>query len=268
MARFYTYPLNYHNSRTTPAVCADNKYDTFTNESLTVTCTVDTEGDAMGDARKITDIFVKCKFVSAIQIASTGWTTINKQISDDESVTNDSGESVSIIDRDGFQNILIPMLDSDGDRETRTAVAVALSFTSETNKTAQIHEVLILEELLRIEGNNRFRTIDIDEVDLSIIHTSGSGKMTSIPPINNERDKWSVNFIASGRYFPQNDLRENIDKIRHFMRNNKNFTFAPEITRYPGMIAPAIFPEATRQMRLLTRNKKSGRSLRFSVRES
>lgn len=285
MSKFFKYPLNYHNGRS-PTNVSDNRYDTYIEITSGITlqphltCNVGTSPSGSTQPREITHIFIKGSNIDQISahaaidgypedITVPIWATTGSQ----HAVTNDSGETTDI-NRNGYQNIFLDIRDTqviDGKevKVKRSASIVTLNFVAITSTDPiLIYQALVLDQMLAIEGDNVYSKIDIDEVDLSVIHTTASGRMVSVPPINNERDRWQVAFTASGRNIPGNDLRENIDELRKFMSNHKNFTFAPEIARYPDMIAPAIFPNRERQMRFLTRSKKTGLSLEFSVREA
>lgn len=258
--RLYTYPLNYGTGRSSPVEVGDNRYDTSTT-SLSVLCYIDTVGGGMGAARPFTDIFVKCSGIASYEVlVQGGASTVQFTVASlPEMVMNDSKEMVNTV-IDGLQNNLHHRTNT----PKATGKTVEISFTAKAGEVGRIHEVLVLDELLRIEGDGRWRQIDIDEIDLSTIHTGATGRLSSIPALNNERDKWAVTFTAIGK----NQHKANIESIRYFMRKYKNFTCAPEITRYPEMIAPCIFPDSERQIRWLAGSKKPGRTLTFRVREA
>ena len=282
MPRFYSYPLNYKSNfaeddRTSPAECADNRYDTYT-ESLSVICN-------LGEAREFTSVFVKGKGISRTIVTATGVNSSNdfkksstdeelkkegatKKFSGSDRVVNDSNEIVSTI-VENYQNILIDIHDIDSDMGNKpNSETVTFTFVSQSGQTVRIYEVLVLNELLRIEGNGKFRRIDLTDINLSSVHTGATGKISSVPALNNERDRWQMDYVATGANFPDNDTRPIIDQIRQFMREHKNFSCAIEPNRHPEMIAPCVFPDNETNVRLLGRSKKTGRTIQFSVRES
>ena len=254
--RFYSYPLNYHNNRSSPVEVADNRYDTFTT-STGIVCYIDSEGDGSGDAVEFTDLFIKGKNITDLSVVVAGGTTTGFGTILPATVENDSGEDVSTT-IDGLQNFLITGLG------VNTGKTLTLTFTG---SGLQVHEVMILRELLRIEGGSIFVDPQFTYHDLGTVKTSANGRLSYSPALNNERDKWSVNSRVELNRFNQGDIRGKMDELLILMRNHKQFTFAPEINRYPEMIAPALFPDRERQIRYLNRNKQNGRAIQLTIRE-
>ena len=107
MAIFYAYPLNYGGSRSQYPAVADNNYATFTQQN-SMLLHIDSAGDGSGTARAFTHIFLKCQGVASYAIALTdpepGIALLDRTLP--ATVKNDSGDTVSITDLDGFQNDL------------------------------------------------------------------------------------------------------------------------------------------------------------------
>lgn len=257
MLRLYKKPLNYFNNRTNPQVCADNKYDTFTTDE-TVSVNVDVDGSGMGAPQRITDIFIKSKGVDTVSVSGIGLT-----ISDvDNPLTNDSGEEVSPV-VDGFQNILSSGINREED-------AMTFTFADKSGETAQIHELLVLDEIFRLDGNGIFIDPLFTFIDSGITQTSATGRLSYAPALNNERDKWQVDLrIRFSKFANGRDIRSKLDELISFMRAEKTFACAIEPNRYPDMMFPlAIFPEKERQIRYIVRRKDVGRDLRIRIREA
>ena len=269
--RLYSYPLNYHNNRTSPVECADNDYNTFTT-STSIVCNIDSKGDGTGDARDITDVFIKGKGINTVAFTVDG-NAISHTVQD--RVTNDSNEQTSIIDFEGYQNILIQILHSATKPKDDT---ITFTFTARSGETLQIAEVLCLDEILVVGEPTQaqrltptfgiVRPYDIDWIDLGDTRPSATGRMNYISALNNERDKWAARFEILGALHSGNeDHRAVIQHIENFVMNYKRFTCAVEYNRYPRMVSPCVFPERETQLRWLGRSKKTGRTALFRVRE-
>lgn len=259
--RLYTYPLNYKNNRTSPVEAADNRYDTVATVG-SIVCNIDERGDGTGAAREWTDVFVKGKGIAGFTITVLGGSGSAGAIIP-ATRTNDSGDAVSTTDLDDFQNILID--NPSGIPATKdTGQRITLNFTAKAGETLQIAEVMILNEMLRFEERGALRQDNLSFIDSGRIHTGAAGRQTHIPALNNERDKWQLTTAVLGTY----SNRVWIDQLIHFIRNNKNCACAPEINRYPNLIAPCVFPNAEKQTAYIGNNKSNGRTCPLTIREA
>lgn len=263
MARFYKYPLNYGPGRTTPDVCSDNDYNTMTTMA-NVSCLIDSKGDGTGSPTEFTSFFFKGKNIATINVIPQGSTTGFGGIAIEASgnfdkVVNDSNEEVSIT-VDGYQNILYDLQNP----TKENAASLNFRFVPISGQTAEVSEVLVLDEIVRFDKQ---RSPEIDIIDLGGEDSGVSGRVFYVPPINGERDRWRCTFDPIGSWSPARDTRAKIEELRLFFRNNKEFTCAIEPNRYPEFVAPAKLEGNSLPFRFLHRNKRLGRSLRFTVRE-
>ena len=261
MAQFFSYPLNYGGSRSQHREVADNDYNTFTT-STSFILHIDTAGDGSGDARDFTDIFVKATGVTSYTAALTDGTITPSPRTLPENVSNDSGDMVPIT-VDGFQNDLYSLWD-----ETQNQVPQAKSITlTFTGTSPRIYEVMILDRLLTLNSDGGLSRIEYDSIDLGTVEPDLRKRLSYVPPINAERDKWIVNLTSlSPRIYGARDRIA--DELISFIRRYKRFVFAAEYNRYPDRVFPALWPNPETQIRYLSRWKGSGRRVLFSVREA
>ena len=258
--RFYKTPLNYGQPRARSGMAfapevQDNDYNTvFTGTNLTVN--IDAEGDGTGTARRWTEVFVKGRFPTSKEYTVAG---MPKTIP--ETITT-FGVERSLKDVDGFYNHLaFHNLDIDADRTTRTAQSIDFTFPAD----AEIAQVLILDEAenIKLSSDGRFAEIGFTyEARGAIIQQSATGVLSSAPPLNNTRPKWSVEYAAN--YRPRHSTYE---YLLQFMRQNYNFTVAVDYPRYPHMVFPAVFPQLSKQLRYITTWKEAGKLLTLSISE-
>ena len=263
MTQFFDFPLNYGGGRSQYREVADNDYATFTT-STSMLLHIDTAGDGSGDARDFTDIFVKGSGITSYSAALTDPVNITspQPRTLPDNVTNDSGDEVSITDLDGFQNDLHNLW-TDETAAKPKAKSITLTFTGTSPK---IYEVMILDRLLTLNADGGFSRVEYDNLDLGTVEPDLRKRLSYVPPINAERDKWLVNLSL---YSPRRGARETIsDKLIWFIRRYKNFVFAPEYKRYPARVFPALWPNPETQIRYLSRYKGGGRRVLFSVREA
>ena len=263
MTQFFDFPLNYGGGRSQYREVADNDYATFTT-STSMLLHIDTAGDGSGDARDFTDIFVKGSGITSYSAALTDPVNITspQPRTLPDNVTNDSGDEVSITDLDGFQNDLHNLW-TDETAAKPKAKSITLTFTGTSPK---IYEVMVLDRLLTLNADGGFSRIEYDSLDLGTVEPDLRKRLSYVPPIGGERDKWLVNLSL---YSPRRGARETIsDKLIWFIRKYKNFVFAPEYKRYPARVFPALWPNPETQIRYLSRYKGGGRRVLFSVREA
>jgi len=268
MAQFFNYPLNYGGGRSQYRAVADNDYNTFSSET-SMLLHIDTAGDGSGDARDFTDIFIKTTGVESYGIALTdpGPSTLtfpNRTLP--ENVTNDSGDTVSITDLNGFQNDLHSLW-TDETQAKPKAKSITLTFTAKNGETPRIYEIMILDRLLVLNSDGGLSRIEYDSLDLGTVEPDLRKRLSYVPPIGGERDKWLANLtLLSPR---TRGARDTIaDTLISFIRRYKNFVFAAEYKRYPERVFPALWPNPETQIRYLSRWKGGGRRVLFSVRES
>lgn len=261
---FYDYPLNYGSGRSQHRAVADNDYNTFTR-STSMLLHIDSKGDGSGNARAFTDIFVKSKGVSSYNIALTDSQNIaSPQLRTlPATVTNDSGHTVSITDLEGFQHDLHSLWTDESTAKPK-AKSMTLTFTG---SAPRIYEVMVLNRLLTLNADGGFSRIEYDSIDLGTVEPDLRKRLSYVPPINAERDKWLCRLtLLSPR---QAAARDKIaDNLIHLIRRYKNFVFAAEPKRYPDRIFPALWSDPTTQVRYLARWKGAGRKLNFTVREA
>ena len=267
MAQFFDYPLNYGGGRSQHREVADNDYNTFTLQT-SMLFNIDTNGNGTGDAREFTDIFIKCTGVASFAIALTNPEPPGLSFNDrtlPETVINDSGDTVKTI-VDGYQHDLHSLW-TDEDTAKPKAKAITLTFTAATGKTPRIYEVMILNRLLTLNSDGGFSRIEYDSIDLGTIEPDLRKRLSYVPPIGGERDKWLANLtLLSPRTGATRDTIA--DALIALIRRHKNFVLAGEFTRYPDKVFPALWPNPETQIRYLSRWKGSGRRVLFSVREA
>lgn len=228
---------------------------------------IDSKGNGTGDARAFTDIFVKGTGVTSYSAALTDAKNISspQPRTLPEDVTNDSGDKVPIKDIDGYQNDLHNFW-TDESAEKPKAKSVTLTFTG---SSPQIYEIMILDRLLTLRSDGGFSRIEYDSIDLGVVEPDLRKRLSYVPPINAERDKWLVQLTGLSYRPPDGSGRDTTaDRIIHFIRRYKNFVFAPEYNRYPERVFPALWPNPETQIRYLSKWKGLGRRVSFSVREA
>ena len=268
MAQFFDYPLNYGGGRSQHREVADNDYNTFTT-STSMLLNIDTAGDGSGDAREFTDIFLKCSGVSSYTAALTDPENITSPAARTlpAMVKNDSGDSVPII-VDGFQNDLHNLWTTESQLGAKPkAKSITLTFTAATRQTPRIYEVMILNRIFTINSDGGLSRIEYDSIDLGVLEPDLRKRLSYIPPLGGERDKWIANLtLLSPRTGVTRDTIA--DALISLIRKYKNFVFAAEYNRYPARVFPALWPNPETQIRYLSKWKGSGRRVLFSVREA
>ena len=266
MTQFFDYPLNYGGGRSQYKAVADNDYATYT-EQTSLLLHIDSKGDGTGTARAFTDIFIKCSGVASYAAALTDFANITSpQVRTlPETVTNDSNDTVPIT-VDGFQNDLHSLWADESTAKPK-AKSVTLTFTAAASKTARIYEVMVLDRLLTLNADGGFSRIEYDSIDLGDVEPDMRKRLSYVPPINGERDKWLCNLtLLSPRTATGRDRLA--DQLVSFIRRYKNFVFAAEYQRHPDRVFPAVWPNPETQIRYLSRWKGGGRRVLFSVREA
>ena len=266
MSQLFDYPLNYGGGRSQYREVADNDYNTFTTQTSFL-LHIDSNGDGTGTARAFTDIFIKTTGVASYSAALTD----PQHIASPETrtlpgtVTNDSGDTVPTV-VDGYQHDLHNLWEDETQPKPQ-AKSITLTFTAKGNETAKIYEVLILDRRLSLNADGGFSRIEYDSLDIGSYGTDIRGRLSYIPPINAERDKWLVNLtLLSPRRGAERD--KIADALIHFIRRYKQFVFAPEPKRYPDRVFPAGWGDAQTAIRYISRWKGAGRKISFSVREA
>ena len=265
MAKFFSYPLNYGGGRSQYKAVADNDYSTYTDQT-SILLNIDTAGDGSGTARAFTDIFIKATGVASYSAALTDPENITSPQTRTlpENVTNDSGDTVPIT-VDGYQNDLHSLWTDENTAKPK-AKSITLTFTAESGQSVRVYEVMILNRLLTLNSDGGFSRIEYDSIDLGTVEPDLRKRLSYVPPIGNERDKWLVHLTL---YSPRRGTRETLsDDLIAFIRRYKRFVFAPEYHRYPERVFPALWPNPETQIRYLSRWKGGGRRVLFSVRET
>ena len=233
MAQFFLPALNVGGGRSQYREVADNDYNTFTSET-SMLLHIDTAGDGSGTAREFTDIFIKCSGISSYSAAFTNPENITSPAARTlpETVTNDSRDEVSTT-VDGYQHDLHNLW-TDESTEKPKAKSITLTFTAVTGETPRIYEVMVLNRLLTLNSDGGLSRIEYDSIDLGTVEPDLRKRLSYVPPINAERDKWLVHLTGLS-YRPNTGGRDTIaDKLVSFIRRYKNFVFAPEYNRHPG----------------------------------
>ena len=260
--QFFDAPLNYGGGRSQYKTVADNDYNTFTSET-SMLLHIDTAGDGSGTARDFTDIFLKGSGVSSYTAAFTNPENITSPAARTlpENVTNDSRDTVPIL-VDGYQHDLHNLWTDESTAKPK-AKSITLTFTG---SNIRIYEVMVLDRLLTLNSDGGFSRIEYDSIDLGTVEPDLRKRLSYVPPIGGERDKWLVNLTLQS---PRRGTRETLsDQIVSFIRRYKRFVFAPEYKRYPDRVFPALWPNPETQIRYLSRWKGGGRRVQFSVREA
>ena len=263
---FFDYPLNYGGNRSQYQAVADNDYRTY-SEQTSMLLNIDSVGDGTGTARDLTNIFLKCTGIASYSAALTDPANITSPVARTlpATVTNDSGDTVETT-VDGFQHDLNNLW-TDESAPKPKAKGVTLTVTAAASQTPRIHEVMILDRLLTLNSDGGLSRIEYDSIDLGTVEPDLRQRLSYVPPIGGERDKWLANLtLLSPR---QAAARDKIaDALIHFIRKYKNFVFAPEYNRHPDRVFPALWPNPTTQIRYLAKWKGAGRRALFSVREA
>ena len=261
MAQFFDYPLNYGPGRSQYREVADNDYNTFTPQTSFL-LNIDTAGDGSGEAREFTDIFVKVRGIASYAAAFTNPENITSPAAHTlpPTVKNDSRDEVSTI-VDGYQHDLYSLW-TDENTSKPQAKSITLTFTG---SNVRIYEVMVLDRLLTL--NLRNLRPEYDSIDLGIVDPDLRGRLSYVPPIGGERDKWRVRYTLES--LREAAARDQIaDRLIHFIRRYKNFVLAAEYNRYPDRVFPALWPNPETQIRYIGGWKGAGRRVRFTVREA
>ena len=174
-------------------------------------------------------------------------------------VTNDSRDSVPII-VDGYQNDLFSLWDDSGLNPPPKPQAKAVTLTF-TGTSPRLYEIMILDRLLTLKSDGGFSRIEFDSLDLGSVEPDLRGRLSYVPTISGERDKWLIRYSLLSL---RTDERDKLaDQLLAFMRKHKNFAFAAEYNRYPDRIFPAVWGDQVAQIRYLSRWKGSGRKFKF-----
>ena len=200
MAQFFDYPLNYGSGRSQYSEVADNNYATFT-EQTSMLLNIDSAGDGSGTAKSFTDIFIKCSGVSSYTVAFTNPEHITSPATRTlpQMVTNDSGDNIPII-VDGYQNDLYRLWGDENQfgRADESlfgakpkARAITLTFTG--TSPPRIYEIMILDRLLTLNSDGGLSRIEYDSIDLGTVEPDLRKRLSYVPPIGGERDKWLAN---------------------------------------------------------------------------
>lgn len=267
MAQFFDYPLNYGPGRSQYKAVADNDYNTFT-EQTSMLLNIDSAGNGSGAARAFTHIFLKCQNVASYAIALTD-PEPNIALFDrtlPETVKNDSGDTVNTV-IDGYQHDLDDLSTVVSATRKLKAKSITLTFTAVSGQTPRIYEIMVLDRLLTLDSNGGLSRIEYDSIDLGTVEPDLRKRLSYVPPIGGERDKWLANLtLLSPR---QGAVRDKIaDALIYFIRRYKNFVFAAEYNRYPARVFPALWPNPETQIRYISKWKGAGRRVLFSVREA
>ena len=264
MATFYAYPLNYGGSRSQHPAVADNNYQTFTDETSMLL-----NIDSAGDAREFTDIFVKGTGIASYTAAFTNGANLPSPSpfprTLPETVRNDSGDTVETI-VDGYQHDLFSLWDETQDPKPPKPQAKSVTLTF-TGTSPRIYEVMILDRLLTLDSDGGFSRLEYDSLDLGSNDADLRGRLSYIPPIGGERDKWICNLTL---FAPRRTSDRGVitDRLLHFIRNYKHFVFAPEYNRYPDRVFPAVWNDVRTAVRYISRWKGAGRRVSFGIREA
>ena len=247
--QIFDYPLNYSGTRTQYSEVADNDYSTSTTLSP-VLLNIDTAGDGTGTAREFTDIFVK-GVLTSYSIALTGGNIMNpaaRMIPTE--VENDSHEMVSTT-VNGFQHDLWRIAGPSMDVKAN-AQAITLTFTG------TLVEVMVLNEVLSL---TKFSRIDYDTLESGDIAQDLSKNDLYVPAWGNTRDKLRI-FYTSRHTRPDEG-----NAVVHTFSTYKEFVCAPEYTRFPQYVFPAV-KVGDLQTRRRFRSKNATRGVSFVIKES
>ena len=265
---FCSTPLNYGGGRSQYREVADNDYNTYT-EQTSMLLNIDTVGDGTGDAREFTDIFLKCTGIARYTAAFTDGVNIPNPSpfprTPPATVKNDSGDTVETT-VDGYQHDLHNLWTDERTLKPK-ATAITITVTAKTGETPRIYEVMILNRLLTLNADGGLSRIEYDSIDLGTVEPDLRKRLSYVPPLGGERDKWLANLtLLSPRVGTERDTLA--DKMISFIRRYKNFVLAAEPNRNPQMVFPALWPNPETQIRYLSKWKGSGRRVLLSIREA
>ena len=118
---------------------------------------------------------------------------------------------------------------------------------------------MFLEVGFEIEANSSYVDIGFNLVDRrGAIHASARGRGRRTPSV--ERWKWEYDY---GLILDSVSM----DALRDWMEANPNFTFAPEFSRDPEQVFPALFPSTSVGGQYFTPVKVNGEEVSFAVSE-
>ena len=93
---------------------------------------------------------------------------------------------------------------------------------------------MVLDRLLTLNSDGGFSRVEYDSLDLGTVEPDLRKRLSYVPPIGNERDKWLVNLTLQS---PRRGTREILaDQLVSFIRRYKRFVFSPEYKRYPDRV--------------------------------
>ena len=253
--KFYSLPLNFgarrsHQRGSSEFLSAvqDNRWRTIaTVRNLTLT--IDSVGDGSGTARSFDSVFMRVRGATTFQIDSLTAVPIENEVNDA------TGHAISIIDADGFHNVLYRH------SGTLTKTSVDISF----NAQAEVSQLWILNEddTIQIPEDRRFTQLDFDEVDRgAVVHEDWQGGVHLSPPIGNDYEK--TNVTATCRFRPQH---ESYLHLKKFLRDNRRgFVVAVDYPTLPTLVHQYI-ADPQRQLRYISTYKHAGKDYTFTILE-
>lgn len=258
---FFDFPWNYVNDNEDSmgndiSEVADNKYHTFSSEG-TIKSLIHDENS---EATKFTHVFIKSKNLVSVTLTPEGnnHSIPVEAIEIDEEVVKWEGSKRSIIDRGGYQNILL-----DFSSEQNLSTNITFGFTTKSGVMVEIYEIMVLNSIMQLRANGNYTKIISRFQDRSgVIHEDIEGGLSRAPGINKTRIKRGVDYTA---YFVRKD---SYDNLIHFLENYQNFVFSREYSRHPDEVYPAIFPDLEHQIENIGRRKTSGDKVDFRISES
>ena len=233
----------------------DNDFQTFSTHT-----DFDINMRVGGVATTIDAVFVKLKGenirYSVIPTGGSGSGFMNREIPKD--LTNWEGSIVSTV-FDGFQHDLHFLDDS------VTATSVQVTFSG---NNIEVYEVMLLELGVTLHANASFFEILHGKIDpTGVIHPSTGGGQFRDEPIGSERWKWKSRYEC---YFKDRDSQQILMPWREFLawlEKNKNFIFAPEPSRYPEGVYPALIEDLEFSVRYISEVKPAGDVMGFTINE-
>lgn len=218
----YPLPLNSGSERSfsgadfVPEV-QDNKWQTMW-AGTTLTLQIDIVGDGTGSARMFDSVFVRCKTSGGITVSG-----INASITVSDTIGDGYGNTVNVIDADGFHNLLYEH------PSKASAATVTITFTS----TAVVSQLWILNKIISIPNDSRFVQLQPNESDPGgeIKTSRTTGRRWYKPPMRDEYPKDDIQCVCRFRRG-----QSNLELKKFFRDHRRGFVCAVDYPARPTLI--------------------------------
>ena len=269
--QLFAHPINWGNSRTLAVLARQG--DMFYTDATTIANTIDVNGDAMGDPREFTHVWVKGKDIASYSATVAGSSagsynpngTFTSMLP--STVPDSSGDDQSTV-IGGFQHELTDVRDTslaESARDPRDGITVNFTFTEKTGGDMEIHELMILNQLDQFDniateehvGSNwRFQS-DI----LGAVRQSIQGTLHKVPQLGDRKIRESLFLTVQSRR-----TNTRVVDLKQIFRNHRHFVCAVEYARFPDLVFPALV-QPQLEMAYLNEYKGAGKAITFQITE-